>query len=138
MEPILFYLNFSFRFGTQTDNMKKKILVIDDDDDIQELVRYILTKEGYEIISLKEEPVIGEIILLQPDLILLDLRMAGMGGLHICKLLKANEKTLKIPVIIFSADILLQQSMEECGADGMLAKPFDIQDLKSVILKHLP
>jgi len=106
---------------------KNKILVIEDDDDILELIKYNLTKEGYQVISTAS----GEYGLNlakteKPDLLVLDLMLPGMDGLEVCKQLKADMATSHIPIIMATAkgeesDIVTGL---ELGADDYITKPF--------------
>ncbi len=106
---------------------KEKILVIDDETDILELIKYNLTKEGYviECVTSGEEALVRANAEL-PDLIVLDLMLPGVDGLDVCKSLKSNDRTAHIPIIMLTAksedtDIVLGL---ELGADDYITKPF--------------
>ena len=104
-----------------------KILIIEDDDDVRELIRYNLARENYEVYDTAD----GEAGLRTaqssiPDLIILDLMLPGMSGLEICKELKSDKSTGDISIIILSAkgeesDIVVGL---ELGADDYITKPF--------------
>jgi len=106
---------------------KENILVVDDEEDVLELVRYNLDKNGYKI----ETATTGEGALSKakaklPDLIILDLMLPGIDGLEVCKQLKSNPKTENIPVIMLTAkgeesDVVVGLEM---GADDYITKPF--------------
>jgi two-component system phosphate regulon response regulator PhoB len=106
---------------------KEKILIVEDEEDIQELVRYNLEKEGYRITSVET----GEEALLaakseRPELVVLDLMLPGVDGLEVCRLLKADPSTQGIPVVMLTAkgeesDIVVGL---ELGADDYITKPF--------------
>jgi two-component system alkaline phosphatase synthesis response regulator PhoP len=106
---------------------KESILVVEDEEDILELVKYNLAKEGYRVTGAAS----GEVGLKAarstlPDLIVLDLMLPGIDGLEVCKILKNDSKTQHIPVIMLTAksedsDIITGL---EIGADDYLAKPF--------------
>ncbi|MEW6380867.1 MAG: response regulator transcription factor [bacterium] len=104
-----------------------KILIIDDEEDILELIRYNLLKEGY----LVEGVTCGEKALARaragmPDLIVLDLMLPGIDGLDVCKALKGDAKTSHIPVIMLTArgeDADIVTGLE-LGADDYITKPF--------------
>lgn len=106
---------------------KEKIMIVEDEEDILELIRYNLEKEGYSTICVES----GEICLektreLMPDLILLDLMLPGIDGLRVCRILKSDSKTAHIPVVMVTAkgeesDIITGLEM---GADDYLPKPF--------------
>jgi two-component system, OmpR family, alkaline phosphatase synthesis response regulator PhoP len=107
--------------------VKEKILVVDDEEDILELLKYNLAKEGYQL----ECVTTGESALeaarkRHPDLIVLDLMLPGVDGLTVCKTLKDNTHTAKIPVIMLTAkgeDADIVAGLE-LGADDYVTKPF--------------
>lgn len=106
---------------------KKRILVVEDDRDINELVRYNLEREGFDVLSLYEGGQAFDMVLTRkPDLVLLDLMLPQCDGLEICRQIKEDPKTKKIPIIMITAkgteaDIVIGLSL---GADDYLAKPF--------------
>ncbi|MGQ9920212.1 MAG: response regulator [Desulfobacca sp.] len=106
---------------------KEQILVVDDEEDILELVRYNLSKEGYRVTTvLSGEEALKAARSNPPDVILLDLMLPGADGLEVCRLLKQDPKTQHIPVIMLSAkgeevDIV---SGLELGAADYITKPF--------------
>lgn len=106
---------------------KANILVVDDETDIQELVRYNLAKEGYgvECVGSGEEAV-RRVRQTPPDLILLDLMLPGLDGLDVCRQLKANLATAQIPVVMLTAkgeDADIVTGLE-LGAEDYITKPF--------------
>ena len=113
--------------------MQKKILVIDDDSDTVDIITYVLSEEHYEIISSKSWIIITEISSIMPDLILLDHWLDGTLGSKLCKKLKANSQTSKIPVVLISATMGIDSVASECGADAHISKPFDIDYLSEVV-----
>jgi two-component system phosphate regulon response regulator PhoB len=106
---------------------KEKILVIEDEDDIQELVRYNLVKEGYHVVGASTgEDGLRMAKTGQPDLILLDIMLPGKDGLEICRLLAADPLTQHVPVVMMTArgeesDVVTGLRM---GADDYITKPF--------------
>ncbi len=106
---------------------KESILIVDDEEDVLELVRYNLDKEGYRI----ETATTGEEALTKaktksPDIVILDVMLPGIGGLEVCKQLKNDAKTMGTPIIILTAkgeesDIVTGL---ELGADDYVTKPF--------------
>lgn len=119
---------------------KAHILVIDDEEDILELARYTLTKEGYEVTTLTSGDEAVETVKSEhPDLILLDLMLPGLDGFEVCKLLKRDSDTAEIPIIMLTAkgeesDIITGL---ELGADDYITKPFSpkvvVARLRSVL-----
>ncbi|MFQ6083911.1 MAG: response regulator [Candidatus Aminicenantia bacterium] len=106
---------------------KEKVLVVDDEKDIIELVRYNLEKEGFKVISATDGEKALEIISKEePELIILDLMLPGIDGLEVCRVLKRNDQTSSIPIIMLTAkgeetDIVVGL---ELGADDYITKPF--------------
>ncbi len=106
---------------------KEKILVIEDDEDIQELVTYNLAREGYQVSTAGSgEAGVEATRRAKPDLILLDLMLPGIDGLEVCRMLRADPHTAHVPVVMLTAkgeesDIITGL---EIGADDYLTKPF--------------
>ncbi|OJV19782.1 MAG: response regulator [Dyadobacter sp. 50-39] len=119
--------------------MKKRILIIDDDHDILELLRIAFRDSGHEVIFSRTAPDVNYISVLHPDLILLDVRINGFPrkGAEICKELKADSKTEKLPVILCSGEYNLRKIAAECNADMYLAKPYDMISLLSQVNTYL-
>ena len=106
---------------------KEKILVVDDEEDILELVRYNLAKEGYRVSCVTSgEQALKEAKEGAPDLILLDLMLPGLDGLDVCKRLKSDPVTSVIPIIMLTAkgeDADIVTGLE-LGAQDYVTKPF--------------
>jgi two-component system phosphate regulon response regulator PhoB len=106
---------------------KERILVVDDEEDILELVRFNLSKEGYQAICAETGERAAEIARSEmPDLIVLDLMLPGMDGLEVAKFLKNNPETENIPIVMLTAkgeesDVVTGL---ELGADDYVSKPF--------------
>ena len=110
--------------------MKKRVLVVDDDPSILEVINIMLTEVGgYEVTTTANGESLLKMDCELPDLILLDLWLSGMDGMQICKALKAKEETKAIPIIIFSANTDIKNIAESAGADGFIAKPFQMTKL---------
>lgn len=113
---------------------KTKILVVDDEKDIIELVRYNLEKEGFVVISaIDGEKALELVSKKDPEMIILDLMLPGIDGLDVCRELKRNDQTSSIPVIMLTAkgeesDIVVGL---ELGADDYITKPFSPRVLVS-------
>ncbi|WAC40919.1 response regulator [Pedobacter sp. SL55] len=117
--------------------MKKRILTIEDDPDILEILNIIFEEEDYEIISNNKGMSVDEVALAHPDLVLLDVRIVGFNktGAQLCEELKASATTSHLPVILLSAERNLAQMATACGADAYISKPFDINGLINVVNK---
>jgi DNA-binding response OmpR family regulator len=111
--------------------MSKKILVLDDDNDILELISFILLENRYDVKTFScGEHIFATIEDFQPDLILMDVMLAGMDGRLICRRIKENQLTSMLPVILISGTHDLAESLHLPGApDDFVAKPFDIDHL---------
>ena len=116
------------------------ILVVDDEEPIQELLRFNLEKEGYVVcIATDGEEALKHVASDQPDLIVLDLMLPGMDGLEVCRRLRANPKFQQIPIIMLTAkgeeiDTVLGL---ELGADDYMTKPFSPRELLARIKARL-
>ena len=115
----------------QVINGKRNILVVDDDTDILFLLEHKLTGEGFNVqISPNGENIMDIITQSPPFLVLLDIKMKGVDGGTICHLIKFNESTEKIPVIMFSSNENIEAITNKCGADGFITKPFNLDKMK--------
>lgn len=106
---------------------REKILVIDDEEDILELVKYNLAKEGYRVTGvLSGEQALTKAKEEMPDVVLLDLMLPGLDGLEVCRRLKNNPATAQIPIVMLTAkgeDADIVTGLE-LGADDYVTKPF--------------
>ena len=117
-----------------------RILVVDDNVDILQIVKIILENYGFEVdVTLNGEETFSKADTFHPQLILMDVFLsAGFDGREICKTLKSNSQTKNIPVILFSAQIKMDDAFANWGADDFIAKPFEVKELISKIKSHLP
>ncbi len=119
---------------------KQKILIIEDEADLCEILKFNLTKEGYAVLSAKD----GESGLAlartdHPNAIILDLMLPGIDGLQVCRLLKRDPLTAEIPVLMVTAkgeDVDVITGLE-VGADDYVTKPFSIKVLIARLRKVL-
>lgn len=125
--------------------MKKVILIIEDENDLAELVAFNLEKEGYRpLIALDGPSGVESARTNVPDLILLDLMLPGLPGTEVCKFLKGNERTSRIPIVIMTAkgDEIDRVVGFEVGADDYVIKPFSTRELllriKAVLRRASP
>jgi len=110
----------------------KKILIVEDDLDILNLLRYYFQYDGYETHTAKDGGHAIDLIQeAQPDLVLLDLMLPEMSGLEVCKRIKANPVTAGIPVIMLTAKGEEEDRISgfELGADDYVVKPFSPKEL---------
>jgi len=122
---------------------KGKIQIIEDERDIVEMVEYNLKEEGYDVIfSLDGQKGIEQAGKEKPDLIILDLMLPSIDGFEVCKVLKQQQSTAHIPIIILSAKSLETDKVVglELGADDYVTKPFSPRELiariKAVLRRH--
>ncbi len=117
--------------------MKKKILITDDDEGVQDIFKIIFEREGYDVEVFGEAISILENKYTSPDLFVLDRQLSGQDGLKVCQFLKSQTLTKHIPVIIVSATPGIGKLAQEAGADDFIEKPFQIKDLLSVVEKWI-
>ena len=119
---------------------RKKVLVVDDERDISDIVAFNLRREQYDVLTALD----GESALVvaqreQPDLILLDLMLPGMGGLEVCRRLRAEPRTSQIPIVMLTAkgeetDAIVGLAQ---GADDYVRKPFGVKELMARVAAQL-
>jgi|TARA_B110000438_G_scaffold303584_1_gene365797 two-component system phosphate regulon response regulator PhoB len=121
----------------------KRILVVDDEPDVTELLSYRLKKEGYEV-SMTNQPLefMGLARDFMPDLILLDIMMPELDGLMACRMIRADKKLKHVPVVFLTARGEAEDRIAglELGADDYICKPFDTKELIlriGLIFRHL-
>jgi DNA-binding response OmpR family regulator len=120
--------------------MRKNILVVEDEKDIIEVLRYYLEKENYRIHVAQDGfsalEIAGKVV---PNLILLDLMLPRLDGIETCKRLKADERLRDIPVIMLTAKAEEADKVKglEIGADDYVTKPFSAKELVARIKAHL-
>jgi DNA-binding response OmpR family regulator len=117
----------------------KRILAVDDNKDILEVLRYILEDSGYTVDTLSDGHFLFDKIKEHtPDLILLDVMLGDMDGRVLCKDVKNTEETHSIPVILISASYNIEETFKQTGApDDFVAKPFDMQELLDTVKRQL-
>jgi len=121
----------------------EKILVVDDEENIRELVRYNLAREGYQVTTVGSgEDALKQASSKPPDLIVLDLMLPGMDGFDVCRQLKNDSRTAHIPIVMLTvkgeeSDIVVGL---ELGADDYITKPFSpkvlLARLKAVLRRR--
>ncbi len=119
---------------------KLRVLVIDNEPNVQKLVKVNLTASGYEVLVTGD----GETGLKlarseRPGLILLDLRMLGMSGWDVLKALKTDSQLHNIPVIVMTASVRTNQEERALheGATAYMTKPFAVEELLSQVKKAI-
>ena len=118
----------------------KKILIVDDEQDIVESLKFVLENCGYTCYcAYNGEDGLNLAKQLIPDVIILDVMMPRINGYKISRLLKFDNKYKNIPIIMITARSLEEDKIlgEETGADEYITKPFDLDDVIKVVQKHL-
>lgn len=114
----------------------KKILIIEDDAEIVEIMQIVLEGEGYQVFAVSDgEKAVAAERKINPDLVLLDLWVPGVKGEKIAEKIKSRRSDL--PIIVVSAQDGLPQTAKKIKADGFLPKPFDLKNLTGILEKHL-
>ena len=110
--------------------MGEKILVVDDEEQIRDVLSDFLTKKGYEVVSASNGEEALELTETEkPHVILLDVKMPGIDGIETCRRLKEDEKTRSIPIVMITAfaDREVEAYIE--GADDFIVKPFNMVEI---------
>ena len=114
--------------------MEKCILIYDDDVEILAVTKIILEKHHYHVETRTRcDDIIKEVSEIQADLVFMDLWIPLIGGESALKLMKGNEPTRHIPVILFSANDTIEEVCKRSNADGYLKKPFSINNLLQLV-----
>lgn len=113
--------------------MPTRILVVDDEEDICTILKFNLTKEGYEVLTANSSEEAMKLGLASFDLVLLDVMMGGMSGFDLARMMKKNPCTERIPVIFITARDTEDDAVEglDLGADDYISKPFSIREVLS-------
>ncbi len=117
----------------------RRILVVDDDKDILEVIQYILEDSGYTVETLTNgHTLFDKIRTYKPDLIILDIMLGNMDGRELCSQIKTNVETYTTPVIMISASHALTDINSPKGRpDDFISKPFDIDSLLSCVQRQI-
>jgi two-component system alkaline phosphatase synthesis response regulator PhoP len=113
------------------------VLVVDDDQDIRELIACKLREERYDVRSASDgETALASMLLVVPDLVILDIAMPKRSGLEVLKMLRARRETAAVPVILVTGKASDRDVDEgfRVGADHYMIKPFRVADLMSHVL----
>ena len=114
--------------------MEKSVLIFDDDVDILSILTYLLEEKGWKITTRTTcVNLLSDIEEAKPQVIMMDNWIPELGGKAATQLIKSHEEYKNIPVIYFSANNDVEKLAEEAGADTFLAKPFDLDDLESIL-----
>ncbi|ATP55486.1 hypothetical protein CPT03_02925 [Pedobacter ginsengisoli] len=122
----------------EQERVPKKILIIENDDGLIELLEELFNYEGYKVRCYKEASNIFSLMEdFVPDIVLLDYLLPGINGGELCAQLKKEPSTAHIPVVIFSAYSQVLLSLGSYGCNAFIAKPFELASLLNQINKCL-
>ena len=108
----------------------KRILAIEDEQDLLDLYGYLFETAGYEVTtSLTGEFMVQQIQAFGPDLVLLDVNLGGLNGSRLCREIKSDPAMDHIVVILVSGESNKYELLSESGSDAFIAKPFDMDHL---------
>jgi DNA-binding response OmpR family regulator len=119
---------------------QKKILVVDDEADLVETVRFVLELQGFNVlVSYNGEDALNQARKEIPDLILLDIMLPKLDGYKVCRLLKFDERYKHIPILMLTAKTQDKDKIigRETGADEYITKPFEMDELIEKVKFHL-
>ena len=123
------------------ETIKKKVLVVDDEPAVRQLLRKILSKNYAVLEAQNGEEAVNMAQSQKPDVILMDMMMPKIDGLTACYAIKTNQITRGIPVVMLTAidyELNKKLSKDVMGADGYITKPFNSQALLKTIRQLLP
>lgn len=115
-----------------TKSTGKRILVVDDEPDVTELISFRLKREGFEVEVINDPLMImGTAREFNPDLFLLDIMMPDLDGIKICRMIRGDKNLSSVPIIFLTARGEVEDRIRglESGADDYIAKPFDAKEL---------
>jgi two-component system phosphate regulon response regulator PhoB len=115
--------------------VKKKVLIIENDQDIRHIVEYILQEQGFMTLSIPEPEALSEIIPFAPDVILLDEFINNLPGHRLCRKIKQVPALSAVPVIILSTANDIELIAKECDANDYITKPFDVEDMVAKVFR---
>jgi two-component system, OmpR family, phosphate regulon response regulator PhoB len=115
--------------------VKKKVLIIENDQDIRHIVAFILEEQGFAILSIPEPEDLLEIVHFAPDVVLLDEFINAKPGHRLCRKIKQVTALATVPVIILSTSNDIELIAIECDANDYISKPFDVEDMVGKVIR---
>lgn len=119
----------------QKADLKKKVLIIENDQDIRHIVEFILQEQGFAIMSIPEPEELSAIIPFAPDVILLDEFINSRPGHRLCRKIKQVAALKNVPVIILSTANDIELIARECDANDYVRKPFDVEEMVDKVIR---
>jgi two-component system, cell cycle response regulator DivK len=117
----------------------KKILIVEDNADLRDLLTIVIRRLGHEVaVAITGEEAVERASAIKPDLILMDIRLPNLNGVEATKQIKADPSTKDIPVVILSAFSMSSHGRHaiEAGAVEVLQKPVSATDIEQVLIKY--
>jgi len=117
--------------------MPNKLMIFDDDKDIQSICTFIFKRLGWEVFTSDHcIDIVNRVREQRPDVILMDNWIPEEGGIVATRMLKAAEDLQTIPVIYFSANRDVENLAEQAGADSYIKKPFDLKEFEQMVIRY--
>ncbi len=111
----------------------KRVVVVEDDPTIAEVIKIALERLGHIVMSFSNGQLIFNNDFIHPDIFIIDMQLSGFDGLDLCRFLKSQYSTKKIPIIMMSAHPEIKRFSKEVEADGVLEKPFHLEELRRLV-----
>ncbi|TDG35878.1 response regulator [Pedobacter changchengzhani] len=117
--------------------MKKKVILVQDNEDILNIMENVLDEEGFEVIPALTTKPIDDIERIDPDVVVIDDHIKGnVKGSEVVKNLKSDPQTEDFPAILTSTSKDLEKQAAACNADDYIEKPFDLDHMVDVVKKN--
>jgi len=137
-EPLASGVQKGGRIDMKHNGESRKVLVVDDDDELAEVIREALRDSGYSVATVRHGAAALELVRhISPDLILLDLTMPIMDGWSFVAQYRRNGKS-DARIVLLTGNSHAPEIAETLSADGYVTKPFDLADLMAVVRRELP
>jgi two-component system response regulator VicR len=118
--------------------MKKKVILVQDNQDILEIMDEVLVEEGFDVTSSLTTDPLKKVDKIEPDLVIIDEHIKGtVKGSQVIKALKSDERTVDIPAVLTSTSNNLASLAEDCKADDFINKPFEIDEMLDTVKKNI-
>jgi CheY-like chemotaxis protein len=124
--------------GEIRPQMKKRVLIFDDDETILEVCAIVLETNGFETVTQNNcEDILQKIDQFAPDVVLMDNKIPPLGGVRASRIVRDSPKHRGLPIVFFSANQEVAKLAAEAGADQYMEKPFDLDTLVSVLRRAI-
>jgi two-component system phosphate regulon response regulator PhoB len=127
--------DFLYLTGLTQEIVKRKVLIIENDPDIRDIVDYILAEEGFTTLTIPEPETMQHLLQFAPDVILIDEFINSKPGHRLCLKIKNTPLLNKIPVIVLSTANDIELIATECQANDYVRKPFDVKEMVEKVVR---